>query len=55
MLFFYGAGHNDFDGPTNGFARIKIIKSKRQIEKKYIGNFMYMSCKAHPFQWPQVL
>ncbi len=30
-------------GPSNGFARIKIIKSKRHIKKRYIGNFMYIS------------
>ncbi len=37
-----------FSGPTpsnglnNGFSRIKIIKSKRHIKNRYIGNFMYM-------------
>jgi hypothetical protein len=36
----------------NGFASIKIIKSKRHAKKRYIGNFMYMSLRAHPFQWP---
>jgi hypothetical protein len=31
------------NGPSNGFARLKIIKSKRHIKNRYIGQFMYMS------------
>jgi hypothetical protein len=36
------------NGPSNGFAPIKIIKSKCHIKQKvwYIGNFMYMSFAA---------
>jgi hypothetical protein len=32
-----------FQWPSNGFALIKIIQSKRHIKNSYIGNFMYMS------------
>jgi hypothetical protein len=42
-----GPESRDFLGPematNNGFARIKIIKSKRYIKNMKIGNFLYMS------------
>ncbi len=31
------------NGPSDGFSHIKIIKSKRHIKNRYVGNFMYMS------------
>ncbi len=35
------------NGPSNGFARIKMIKFKRYIKKnRYIVNFMSMSFAA---------
>jgi hypothetical protein len=37
------SGPTPSNGPSNQFARIKIIKSKRHIKNRYIGNFMYMS------------
>jgi hypothetical protein len=43
-----------FQWTEDGFARIKVIKSKRHIKNRYIGNFMYMSFRAHPFQWPSL-
>jgi hypothetical protein len=39
------SGPTPFNGSSNGFACIKIIKSKRQ--KRFIGNFMYMSFRAY--------
>ncbi len=42
--------------PSNGqvmyVAHLKIIKSRRHIKNMYIGNFMYISLRAHHFQWP---
>ncbi len=53
-LFFSGVGRKVFDkgnihyngpppfnDPSNAFARINIIKSKRYSKNRYIGNFMY--------------
>ncbi len=36
-------GPTPSNGPSNGFSRIKIIKSKDRIKNMYIGNFIYMS------------
>jgi hypothetical protein len=47
-IYVYGPGRN---GPSNGFAHIKIINSKCHIKNRYISNFMYMSfcvlCPSH--------
>ncbi len=40
------------NGLSKGFACIKIIKTERHEKNLYIGNFMYLSFTAHPFQWP---
>ncbi len=45
------SGPTPSNGMSNGFARIKIIKFKLRIKNRYIGNFMYKSFRAHPFQW----
>ncbi len=37
------SGSTPSNGPSNGFARNKIIKSKRHIKNRYSSNFMYMS------------
>jgi hypothetical protein len=36
------SGPTPSNGPNNRFAHIKIIKSKRYVIKRYIGNFMYI-------------
>ncbi len=36
-------GPSPSNGPSNGLAPIKTIKSKRHIKNRYISNFMYMS------------
>ncbi len=44
-----------FQWIEDGFACIKVIKSKRHIKNRNIGNFMYMSFRANPFfQWPSL-
>ncbi len=37
------SGPTPFNGPRNGFSRIKIVTSKSHIKNRYIGNFMYMT------------
>jgi hypothetical protein len=43
------SGPNPSNGLLNRFSCIKIIKSKRHTKNRNIGNFMYMSFRAHPF------
>ncbi len=51
-MFIFDAGNIHYEGHWKGWA-LKIIKSKCHIKKQYIGNFMYMSFRAH--QRPLVL
>ncbi len=42
------SGPTPSNGPSNAFARIKIVKANRHIKIRYIGNFIYMSfCILH--------
>jgi len=57
-LRFQGPPLQSFNGPSNGFAPIKIIKSKCRTKKQvhwlfYVHEFC-CSCvmRANPFQWP---
>jgi hypothetical protein len=44
--------NSSLSGPSNGFAPIIIIKSKRYVKNRSNGNFLYMTARL-PFQGPK--